>query len=146
MNEKLDFERKQKMMQKENEFNSEFCNVKYIAEDNIVLLTWKKFCSFDHYRTPTMFAAELLKQHPKTNYIVDARNGFEDEKADVEWGFSILLPFMSESDCKICVFIMNEVCEIEGEMDMWTKEFMKYFEVKKVTSYSNAVACIAASL
>jgi hypothetical protein len=129
-----------------NEFDSGFCNVKYVAEDNLVLLTWKKFCCFGNYRTPTMFAAELLKEHPKSNYVVDARNGFEDEKADVEWGFSVLLPFMSESDCKICVFILNQVCEIEGEMDMWTKEFKKYFTVKKVTSYRDAVAYIKASL
>lgn len=28
-------------MIKENEFDSEFSNVKYMVEDNIVLLTWK---------------------------------------------------------------------------------------------------------
>ena len=32
--------------------------------------------------------------------------------------------------------------EMEEEMDMWTKEFMKYFAVKKVESYSEAVAFI----
>ncbi|MDT3427763.1 hypothetical protein J2Z22_003339 [Paenibacillus forsythiae] len=34
---------------------------------------------------------------------------------------------------------MNEVNEIEEEMDMWTKEFMKYFTVKRVKSYEDAV-------
>jgi len=43
-----------------------------------------------------------------------------------------LLPATSNTDCKNVVFIMNEVNEIEEEMDMWTKEFMKYFTVKKV--------------
>jgi hypothetical protein len=55
----------------------------------------------------------------------------------------VLLPFMAQSDCKKCVFIMNEVSGIEEEMDMWTKEFLKYFDVKKVTTYEDAVASIA---
>ena len=69
---------------------------------------------------------------------MDARNGFEDEKEDVEWGFKVLLPAMSKTDCKIVVFILNEVNEIEEEMDMWTKEFMKYFKVKKVETLEKA--------
>lgn len=126
----------------QNEFDSEFSNVKYLAEDNIVFLTWKKFCCYEDYRNPTIFALELLKKYPNSNFVVDARNGFEDEKEDVEWGFSILLPAMSNTDCKNVVFIMNEVNEIEAEMDMWTQEFMKYFTVKKVKCYEEAVRVI----
>ena len=129
-------------MIKKNEFDSEFSNVKYMAEDNIVLLTWKKFCCCDDYRNPTTFALELLKKYSNSNFIVDASNGFEDEKDDVEWGFSVLLPALSSTDCKIVVFIMNEVNEIEEEMDMWTKEFVKYFTVKKVKYYEDAVKFI----
>ena len=124
------------------DFDSEFCNVTYVEKDNIVFLTWKKFCCFDDYRTPTTFALELLKQYPNSNFVFDARNGFEDDKADVEWGFSFLLPEMAKTDCKYVVFIMNEVNEIEDEMDMWTKEFSKYFIVKKVENYLEAVAFI----
>ena len=129
-------------MSNEIEFNSEFCNVKYVEEDNIVFLAWKKFCCFDDYRNPTTFALELLKKYLNSKFVVDARNGFEDEKEDVEWGFSELLPAMSKTDCKIVVFIMNEVNEIEEEMDMWTKEFMKYFTVKKTDSYETAIKSI----
>lgn len=35
------------MAQNENEFNSEYCNVKYVEKDNAVLLVWKKFCCFE---------------------------------------------------------------------------------------------------
>lgn len=121
-----------------NEFDSEFCNVRYSKENNVVFLTWKKFCCYEDYRNPTMFALELLKKYPNSNFVVDARNGFEDEKEDVEWGFKVLLPAMSKTDCKIVVFILNEVNEIEEEMDMWTKEFMKYFKVKKVETLEKA--------
>jgi hypothetical protein len=122
------------------EFDSEFSNVKYIKEDNIVFLTWKKFCCYDDYRKPALFALDLLKQYHNSNFVVDARNGFEDIKDDVEWGFTILLPEMSKTDCKYVIFILNKVNGIEEEMDMWTNEFKKYFSVKKAESYLDAVA------
>ena len=46
--------------------------------------------------------------------------------------FQYCYQLCQSTDCKNVVFIMNEVNEIEEEMDMWTKEFMKYFTVKKV--------------
>ncbi len=131
------------MIIEKNEFDSEFSNVKYIEEDNIVFLTWKKFCCNDDYRNPATFALELLKKYPNSNFVVDARNGFEDEKQDVKWGITVLLPAMSKTDCKNIVFIMKEVNEIEEEMDMWTKEFTKYFTVNRVKSYKDAVEIIA---
>jgi hypothetical protein len=85
----------------ENEFESEFCNVRYIQKDNIVFLVWKKFCCYENYRTPTIFSLELLKKYSNCNFGIDARNGFEEE------------------------------------MDMWTKEFRKYFNVKKVNCYED---------
>ncbi len=127
------------VLKTENDFDSVFCNVTYNSDENVVLLTWKKFCSYDDYREPTMFACGLLEKHAGSSFVVDARNGFEDEKEDVQWGFSVLLPAMSKAGCKKVVFIMNEVNEIEKEMDMWTKEFMKYFTVNKVTTYEEAV-------
>ena len=121
------------------EFDSEFCNVSYKERYSIVFLVWKKFCCFDDYRRPTTFALNLLENYPNSNFVVDARNGFEDEKEDVEWGFTELLPAMSRTDCKNVVFIMDEVSEIEGEMNMWEKEFKKYFNVKKAASFEEAI-------
>lgn len=120
-------------------YNSEFCMVDYLENENTVFLTWKKFCCGDNYRRPTTYALELLRKYKNSNYIVDARNGFEDEKEDVEWGFQELLPQMGKTDCKYIILIMNEVNDIEDEMDMWTKEFMKYFFVIRVTSYPGAI-------
>lgn len=126
-----------------NDFDSDYSHVEYISADNIVFLTWKKFCCKSNYRAPTIFAVDLLNQYPESNFVVDAQNGFEDESADVEWGFSVLLPAMSKTDCKIVVFIVNEVNEIKSEMDMWTKEFKKYFTVKQVTNYQDAIDFIS---
>lgn len=123
-------------------FDSEYCNVQYKEKDNIVLITWKKYCHLDDYRRPAMYASGLLKKHFGSNLIIDARNGFEDDKEDIECGFSVLLPSMSESDCKKVCFIMNEISGIEEEISLWTKEFMKYFTVKSVLSYEEAVKYI----
>lgn len=121
------------------EYNSEFCNVKYITEDNIVLLTWKQFACLDNYKKPTTFACDLLAENKGSNFIVDATNGFEDDERDVRWGVSTLLPSMAKTDCKIVCFIMNSVNELEEEIDMWTKEFGKYFAVVKASSYEDAI-------
>ena len=121
------------------EFESEFCKVIYRERENIVFLTWKKFCCFEDYRKPTSFALELLEKNEGSNFVVDARNGFEDEKEDVEWGFSYLLPAMAKTSCKKVMFILDEVNEIEEEMNLWTKEFNKYFEVKNVNSFEKAM-------
>lgn len=123
----------------DKEFNSEYCTVKYLEDKNVVLLQWKKFSSFENYRKPTTFALQMLKENPNSNFIIDARNGFEDEKEDVEWGFSYLLPEMSKTDCKKVAFIMNQVNDIEDEMDMWSKEFGKYFALYKAATYEEAI-------
>jgi quinol monooxygenase YgiN len=122
------------------EFDSEFCNVRYMENDNVVFLVWKKFANSDDYRKPTLFALDLLKQYPHSNFVIDARNGFEDEKEDVEWGFSEFIPNISKTDCKYIIFIMQKVTDIEEEMDMWTKEFGKYFSVIKAESYERAIS------
>lgn len=124
-------------------YDSEYCNVQYIEKDQVVLLAWKKACSFDNYRSPSLFMLWLLQEHPGSNYVVDARNGFEDEKEDVDWGFSLLLPMMSKTSCKTVVFIMNPQNNIEGEMDMWGNEFRKYFNVFRVASYEEALQQLA---
>ena len=116
-------------------FTSEFADVQYLKDKNKVLLTWKKEAKFENYRKPTTAALELLREHG-CDYIIDARSGFEDEKEDVQWGFSFLLPEMAKTGCKTVWFIMTQVNETEigEEMDMWTAEFLKYFAVKKVDS------------
>ena len=116
-------------------FSSEYADVQYLADKNKVLLTWKKEAKLDNYRKPATAALELLREH-NCDFIIDARNGFEDEKEDVEWGFSFLLPEMSRTGCKTVWFIMTQVNETEigKEMDMWTAEFLKYFAVRKVDS------------
>jgi quinol monooxygenase YgiN len=120
-------------------FNNEYCKVDYLEENKAVLLAWKQFSSGENYRKPANYALEQLREHKNSNFIIDARNGFEDDKADVVWAFAELIPAMAKTDCKHIIFIMNEVNEIEGEMDMWGTEFSKYFTVTRETTKEAAL-------
>ena len=121
------------------EFISEYASVTYSEEDKVVCLVWKKPAYLDNYREPAMFALELLRGHSGSNFVVDARKGFEDDKRDVEWGFNYLLPEMAKTSCRFFSFIMNEVNAIEEEMDMWTLEAGKYFAVTRAEDYEGAL-------
>lgn len=122
-----------------NEFCSEYAKVSLMEEWHVVFLQWKKPAYLDNYREPTTFALKLLQDNTGTNFVIDARNGFEDDERDVEWGFGYLLPEMAKTSCQCVCFIMNQVNDIEEEMDMWSIEFGKYFDVIRVETYEQAV-------
>ena len=125
-----------------DEFDSPFCDVKWVPADRVVLLAWKRFCSHDDYRAPALFALKLLQENSGSNLVIDARHGFEDDPADVDWGFKVLLPAMAQTNCRVVAFVMEGAAELEAELDLWTKEFLKYFQVHKASSYAEAVARI----
>ena len=121
-------------------FESDFAKIEYIENDNVVFHTWKKEAHFDDYRSPVMASLELLREHKDSIFIVDARNGFEDTKEDVEWGFNYFLPELKKTGCKIWGFILPKVSHIEGEIDLWTKEIEKNFRVIRSTSYEEVLS------
>lgn len=118
---------------------SEFCMVDYLEHQNAVFLAWKQFCCGENYRRPVRCALELCQEYGAQSFVIDARNGFEDEKEDVRWGFEEFLPKLAETACRNVIFIVKESSGIEEEMDLWTAEFSKYFSVTRVNSYEQAV-------
>lgn len=44
-----------------------------------------------------------------------------------------------EGGCRGVAFLLAEVSTIEAEMDLWTRECLRYFPVKKARSYAEAV-------
>ena len=121
-------------------FESEYAKCEYIEKDNVVFHVWKKEAHFDDYRDPVTASLEMLREHKNSIFIVDARNGFEDVKEDVEWGFDWFLPELKKTGCKIWGFILPEISEIEGEINLWTKEIEKNFRVIRAVSYDEIVA------
>ena len=121
-------------------FESEYAKSEYIEKDNAVLHVWKKEAHFDDYRDPVKASLEMLREHKNSIFIVDARNGFEDVKEDVEWGFEWFLTELKKTGCKVWGFILPEVSDIEGEIDLWTREVEKNFRVIRAVSYDEIVA------
>ena len=64
-------------------YDSEFCSVRYLDDLNVVLVTWKKFCSGEDYRKPLIYAINRMNEHPCCNFVADTRDGFEDDPADL---------------------------------------------------------------
>ena len=127
-------------MEKEKIFNSEYAKVEYVEKDNIVFLTWKQEAHYENYRQPTAFALELLRKYRNSQFVVDARNGFEDTGEDVAWGMEYLLPEIGKTTCKyICFILQDSRTDLKDEMDMWTLAFGKYLAVTKADSYSAAL-------
>ena len=116
-------------------FESEFAKCEYIEKDNAVLHVWKKEAHFEDYRAPVTASLEMLREHPGSIFIVDARNGFEDVSEDVEWGFEFFLPELKKSGCRVWGFILPQVSDIEGEISLWTREIEKNFLVVRGESY-----------
>lgn len=126
-------------------FESEYAKIEYIRKLNVVYHIWKKECHSDDYRIPVQKSLELLRENQGSVFVVDARNGFEDTSDDVKWGFDYFLPELKKTGCKEWIFILNEVSDIEGEIDMWTLEIKKYFKVRRVTSFDEAVETLEES-
>ena len=120
-------------------FESDYAEIKYIAKDNVVFHTWKKEAHYENYRAPVMTSLSLLRIHKGSYFVVDARNGFEDVKEDLEWGFDYFLPELKKTGCRIWAFILPEVSDIEGEIDLWTAEIEKNFQVIRATSYDEII-------
>lgn len=120
-------------------FENEFAKTEYIENDNAVLHIWKKEAHYNDYRQPVTASLELLRLHPGSLYIVDARNGFEDSPEDVAWGFHYFLPELRKTGCRIWGFILPEASEIEDEIDLWTDEIKKNFTVIRAASYDEII-------
>lgn len=123
-------------------FESDYAKCEFVEKDNVVFHTWKKEAHFDNYRKPVEASLKMLREHEGSVFIVDARNGFEDAKEDVEWGFSYFLPELKKTGCMVWGFILPEESDIEGEIDLWTKEIEKNFRVIRETSYETVVNMI----
>ena len=105
----------------------------------MVFHVWKKEAHYDDYRKPVTASLQMLREHKDSIFIVDARNGFEDTKEDVEWGFGFFLPELKKAGCKVWGFILPEVSDIEGEIDLWTNEILKNFRVVRGKSYNEVL-------
>ncbi len=110
-------------------YRSDFCDVDYNEDLNIVYVTWKKFCRQDEYRNPLLHAIEIMKEHTDCQYVADTRSGFENENADTCWLFEVFLPKAAETSCKMIIFIIDRDNSLKEELQGQSSELSKLFDV-----------------
>jgi len=110
-------------------YKSEYCDVNYNEELNIVFVKWKKFCFQDNYRKPLLTALDIMKNHNDCHYVADTRDGFENKEEDTEWLFNEWLPNVSKTTCKIIFFIITKDNNLKDELEGQSVELKKLFEV-----------------
>lgn len=111
-------------------YESEFCKVEYRGDLNVVLVTWKKFCSGEDYIKPLLFAIQIMNAHPSCHFVADTRDGFEDDPADLQWIFDVFIPLARRTGCEYVFFIIDRDNSLKKELDAQTGELKAYFDVR----------------
>ncbi len=95
---------------------SEYCDVKYEEDYNVVLVKWKKFCCREDYRKPLEYALEIIEQY-KCDYVADTRSGFENIPEDTKWVADYFMPEAVRRGCKCIYFIIDEGNSLKEELE-----------------------------
>jgi len=98
-------------------FQSEFCEVHYEAQYNVVFVKWKKFCSFADYRAPLEYALEIMRAHAGCNYVADTHDGFENHPEDTKWVAEVFVPEAAKAGCRVVFFIVDESNSLREELE-----------------------------
>lgn len=97
-------------------YQSEYCEVSYNTEYNVVFVKWKKFCCKEDYRKPLEYALKIIKEY-KCNYVADTRSGFENIPEDTKWVADYFMPTAVQYGCKCIYFIINKDNLLKEELE-----------------------------
>ena len=110
-------------------YKSEFSDVSYLGDLNVVFIEWKKFCRQDDYRNPLLYALDIMRKHKGCHYVADTRDGFENEPADTQWVFDVFLTQAALTTCKAIFFIIDNDTKLKEELEGQSVELRKQFDV-----------------
>ncbi|MCR4930389.1 MAG: HD domain-containing protein [Lachnospiraceae bacterium] len=113
---------------------SEFSDVFYVKDKNVVLVRWKKYCELEQYREPLEHALEVIGRHPGCNYVADTRSGFEDNPLDTKWVAEFFMPKAKENGCQIIYFIIDEDNSLREELEGQEKDSSNLLEFRYICS------------
>ena len=113
-------------------YNSEFCDVFYAADKNVVLVHWKKYCELEQYREPLMKALQVINAHRGCNYVADTRDGFEDNPLDTKWVAEYFMPKAKEYGCSIIYFIIDKDNSLKEELEGQEKDASSILEFRYI--------------
>ena len=123
------------VLEKENMqaiYQSEFSDVFYVEEKNVVLVHWKKYCELEQYRTPLEKALKVIKDHTDCNYVADTRDGFEDNPLDTKWVAEYFMPKAKEYGCRTIYFIIDEVNSLKVELEGQQRDSAQILEFRYI--------------
>ena len=112
---------------------SEYCDVKYEENYNVVLVKWKKFCCKDDYRKPLEYALSIIKKY-KCDYVADTRTGFENIPEDTKWVADCFIPKAVEYGCKCIYFIIDENNSLKEELEGQASDSSDLIEFRYIYS------------
>jgi hypothetical protein len=121
-------------------FETEFCKIAYLEDHNAVLCRWKKFCSFENYRTPLEYGLQLINEKEASMWITDTTNGFESVPEDTQWLIEAFMPKVIGSACRTITFIIQEESPLKEEIEQQEKALSRYFKVQKAEYLEEIIA------
>ncbi|MBO4637899.1 MAG: hypothetical protein J5685_12245 [Clostridiales bacterium] len=111
---------------------SQYCDVFYVEDKNVVLVHWKKYCELEEYRKPLECALNVIREHPGCNYAADTRDGFEDNPLDTKWVAEYFMPKAREYGCRIIYFIIDKNNSLKEELEGQEKDSSKLLEFRYI--------------
>ena len=96
---------------------SEYSDVFYVEDKNVVLVHWKKYCELEQYRKPLECSLKVIKENQGCNYVADTRDGFEDNPLDTKWVADYFMPKAKEYGCRIIYFIIDSNNSLKEELE-----------------------------
>ena len=126
---RMDFKKKTTY---EEVYLSEFSDVFYVNEKNVVLVHWKKYCELERYREPLMKALEVIRDHEGCEYVADTREGFEDNPLDTKWVAEYFMPKAKEYGCSTIYFIIDKGNSLKEELEGQEKDSSSILEFRYI--------------
>lgn len=107
-------------------------DVYYVADKNVVLVHWKKYCELEKYRAPLESALQVIREHKGCNYVADTRDGFEDNPLDTRWVADYFMPKAKEYGCEIIYFIIDKDNSLKEELEGQEKDSSSLLEFRYI--------------
>ncbi len=97
-------------------FSSQYCDVAYNDEYNVVFVKWKSYCHHEDYRAPLEYALEVMRTH-HCDYAADTRTGFENHPDDTRWVAEYFFPEAVKAGCACIYFIIDRENSLKDELE-----------------------------
>lgn len=121
---------------------SEYCEVSYNEQYNVVFVKWKKFCKGEDYRKPLLYALGIIRNNDGCNYVADTRNGFENDSDDTKWVAEYFMPHAANNGCKYIYFIIDKNNSLKDELEGQKSASDSIINFKYIYALDEIEACI----